>query len=163
MIVQLQDDGVDTVIGFGATILMKAQKRYHISRKEALAIIWSLRHFHLYCSAKPFLWRTDHCALKFNFDALKTGVPVLRRYKLITDGYQFTTEWIQAPRASLTSCPESVSTDLEIISLDVTSLIPPPDDRDEGVALRYLLSIPDRYRVILLIRLPIEIRSNDMF
>src|SRR5271170_6086672 len=55
MVVQLQDDGLETVVAFGSSSLSKAQKRYHITRKEAIAFIWSLGHFHLYLSVKPFI------------------------------------------------------------------------------------------------------------
>jgi hypothetical protein len=134
MIVQIQDDGVETVVAFGSCSLSKAQKRYHISRKEALAFIWSLGHFHLYLSVKLFLWRTDHRALKFIFDASKTGVAALQRYKLIADGYQFTTEWIPGARmvadvmSRLCVVPSdrtSSMTTFEMISVDLSNLLPP--------------------------------------
>ena len=98
MILQLQDDNTECVIAFGSKAFTPAQKRYHITRQEALAFIWTLGHFHAYLSAKPFLWRTDHRALKFIFDASKSNVACLMRYKLIADEYQFTTEWISGTR-----------------------------------------------------------------
>lgn len=77
ILVQIQNDGQEVIIAFGSSSLSKAQQRYHITRLEALAFIWTLGHFHLYLSAKPFLWRTDHRALKFIFDASKTAIPAL--------------------------------------------------------------------------------------
>lgn len=94
VLIQLQEDGTEVVVAFGSSSLSKAQKKYYITRLEALAFIWTLGHFHLYLSAKPFLWRTDHRALKFICDASKTSIPALQRYKLVVDDYRFTTEWI---------------------------------------------------------------------
>jgi hypothetical protein len=98
ILVQLQEDNKEVVVAFGSSSLSKAQKQYHITRLEALAFIWTLGYFHLYLSAKPFLWRTDHRALKFIFDASKTAIPALQRYKLIADDYRFITEWIPGAR-----------------------------------------------------------------
>lgn len=133
MIVQLQEDEAETVVAFGSTSFTKAQKCYHITRKEALAFIWALGHFHLYLSAKPFLWRTDHRALKFIFDTSKTGIPALQRYKLIADSYQFTTEWIPSTKmiadtmSRLCLVPAergSTMINWEMISANISFLIP---------------------------------------
>ena len=43
----------------------------------------------MYLCARPFLWKTDHRALKYIFDASKSSVPILTRYKLIVDEYKF--------------------------------------------------------------------------
>ena len=92
---QLDKDGkTEVVIAFGSIALTPTQIKYHITRLEALAFIWSLGHFHAYLCARPFLWKTDHRALKYIFDASKSSVPVLARYKLIADEYKFSPIWI---------------------------------------------------------------------
>ena len=98
LIAQLQDDGTLCVIAFASASLTSAQQNYHITRLEALAFVWSLGHFHVYLSYRPFLWRTDHRALKFIFDASKTKIPVLQRYKMVADEYRFCTEWIEGSK-----------------------------------------------------------------
>jgi hypothetical protein len=97
-ITQLQDDGAECVIAFGSHALTTTQSKYHITRLEALAFIWTLGHFHVYLSARPFLWKTDHRALKFIFTASKTSVPVLQRYKLVADEYKFSPVWIEGSK-----------------------------------------------------------------
>jgi len=80
---QLGEDGnteVETAFGYIAPT-----RNYQITRLEALDFIWSLGHFHAYLGARPFLWKTDHRALKYVFDASKSHVPVLARYKLIVN------------------------------------------------------------------------------
>jgi hypothetical protein len=132
MLVQLQEDGSEVVVAFGSASLSKAQKQYHITRLEALAFIWTLGHFHLYLSARPFLWRTDHRALKFIFDASKTAIPALQRYKLVADDYRFTTEWIPGTKmiadsmSRLCIIPAERSftmTTREMLTIDISSLI----------------------------------------
>ena len=92
---QLDEDGkTEVVIAFGSIALTQTQMKYHITRLEALAFIWSLGHFHAYLCARPFLWKTDHRALKYIFDASRSSVPVLARYKLIADEYKFSPVWI---------------------------------------------------------------------
>src|SRR5438045_717757 len=92
---QLNEDGkTEVVITFGSIALTPTQIKYHITRLEALAFIWSLGHFHAYLCTYPFLWKTDHSALKYIFDASKSSVPVLARYKLIADEYRFSPIWI---------------------------------------------------------------------
>jgi RNase H-like domain found in reverse transcriptase/Integrase zinc binding domain/Integrase core domain/Reverse transcriptase (RNA-dependent DNA polymerase) len=142
ILVQLQQDGTEVVVAFGSSSLSKAQERYHITRLEALAFIWTLGHFHLYLSAKPFLWRTDHRALKFIFDASKTTIPALQRYKLIADDYRFTTEWIPGTkmiadtmsRLCIIPAPgSSTMTTREMITVDLATIMPstPPKEVSE--------------------------------
>ena len=89
-----EDSKKEVVIAFGSIALTPTQIKYHITRLEALAFVWSLGHFHAYLCARPFLWKTDHRALKYIFDASKSQIPVLARYKLIADEYKFSPIWI---------------------------------------------------------------------
>jgi hypothetical protein len=132
MLVQLQEDRSEVVVAFGSCSLSRAQQMYHITRQEALAFIWTLGHFHLYLCAKPFLWRTDHRALKFIFDASKTTIPALQRYKLIADDYRFSTEWIPGARmiadtmSRLCIVPAERSctmTTREMLTVDLSTLV----------------------------------------
>lgn len=138
MLIQLQNNGQEVVVAFGSCSLSKAQKQYHITRLEALAFIWTLGHFHLYLSAKPFLWRTDHRALKFIFDASKTSIPALQRYKLIADDYRFSTEWIPGTKmiadtmSRLCIIPTertSTMTTREMLTVKLPSLMKSPVDK----------------------------------
>ena len=86
---QIQADGSLCVIAFASCALTLTQQNSHIIPLEALAFIWALGHFHVDLSHRPFLWRTDHRALKFIFNASHTKIPVLQRYKLIADEYNF--------------------------------------------------------------------------
>jgi RNase H-like domain found in reverse transcriptase/Reverse transcriptase (RNA-dependent DNA polymerase) len=89
-----EDNKAEVVIAFGSVALTSAQRKYQITHSEALAFIWSLGHFHAYLCARLFLWKTDHRTLKYIFDASRSQVPVLAKYKLIADEYKLCPVWI---------------------------------------------------------------------
>src|SRR6266498_789673 len=51
-------------VAYASRSLTSAEKNYHTTDLECLAIIWSVRHFHKYLINKPFKIFTDHSALK---------------------------------------------------------------------------------------------------
>lgn len=58
-------DGEEKVIEYYSKILTKPERNYCVTRKELLAIVKSVDHFHWYLSGKEFLVRTDHAALSW--------------------------------------------------------------------------------------------------
>ncbi len=60
-------DGQEHVVAYGSRSLTKAERRYCATRRELLALVWSVRHFRTYLLGRPFLARTDHNALKWLF------------------------------------------------------------------------------------------------
>src|SRR5438105_4672659 len=107
------------------------QKKYHITRLEALAFVWSLGHFHAYLCARPFLWKTDHRALKYIFDASKSHIPVLVWYQLIADEYRFSPIWISGStmvadvfsRLCVIPAGKTAMTNCEIVMADLNYLV----------------------------------------
>src|SRR6266508_3957850 len=51
-------------VAYASRSLTPAEKNYHTTDLECLAIIWSVRHFHKYLINKSFKIFTDHSALK---------------------------------------------------------------------------------------------------
>ena len=85
------------------------------------------------------MWRTDHRALKFIFDAFKTTIPALQRYKLVADDYRFTTEWIPGTkmiadtmsRLCIIPAPRSTTmTTREMLTVDLSTLMPPKHTKE---------------------------------
>ncbi|UYV84336.1 K02A2.6-like [Cordylochernes scorpioides] len=56
-------DGDERVIEFFSRVLTKAERNYCATRKELLAIVKAVEHFHKYLYGQNFLIRTDHAAL----------------------------------------------------------------------------------------------------
>ncbi|KAJ8037228.1 hypothetical protein HOLleu_17992 [Holothuria leucospilota] len=60
-----QQGQTERVIAYFSKTLGKAERRYCVTRKELLAIILAVKHFHHYLFGTKFLVRTDHGALRW--------------------------------------------------------------------------------------------------
>lgn len=56
------------IIAFGHRSLSEREKKYHITEKEAMALVWAVEHFHRYLCGKKFDLITDHKPLEFMFN-----------------------------------------------------------------------------------------------
>jgi hypothetical protein len=56
-------DGQERVIAYYSKMLNKAERNYCFTRRELLAIVRTLEHFHKYLYGQKFHLRTDHSAL----------------------------------------------------------------------------------------------------
>lgn len=60
---QEQDDGQEQVIAYGSRVLSKAERRYCVTRRELLAVVYFLQHFRPYLLGRHFTLRSDHGSL----------------------------------------------------------------------------------------------------
>ncbi|UYV83713.1 K02A2.6-like [Cordylochernes scorpioides] len=58
-------DGVERVIAYFSKTLSKPERNYCVTRRELLAIVKSIEHFHHYLYGQKFLLRTNHAALRW--------------------------------------------------------------------------------------------------
>lgn len=58
-------DGKERVVAFYSSKLTNPEKNYCVTRKELLAVVKSLEHFHPYLYGAKFTIRTDHAALRW--------------------------------------------------------------------------------------------------
>jgi hypothetical protein len=61
---QIQD-GEERVISYASRLYSDTEKRYCVTRKELLAVVFFLKYFRQYLLGRPFLIRTDHAALQW--------------------------------------------------------------------------------------------------
>lgn len=58
-------DGEEKVIAYFSKVLSKAERNYCVTRKELLAVVKAIEHFHKYLYGQPFVLQTDHASLKW--------------------------------------------------------------------------------------------------
>jgi hypothetical protein len=60
---QLSDDGTERVVAYASRTLSKPERRYCVTRRELLAVVYFTRHFRPYLLGRHFTLRTDHGSL----------------------------------------------------------------------------------------------------
>lgn len=58
-------NGTEKVIGYYSRILSKPEKNYCVTRRELLAVVECIKHYHKYLYGQHFTLRTDHSALRW--------------------------------------------------------------------------------------------------
>ena len=64
-VLQQQQEGVLRVIGYASRSLSDAERRYCITRKELLGVVYGLKKYRQYLLGRPIIVRTDHAALTY--------------------------------------------------------------------------------------------------
>jgi len=59
-----KQEGTEKVIAYFSRVLSKTGRNYCITRRELLAMVHSIKHFHHYLYGQHFLIRTDHASLR---------------------------------------------------------------------------------------------------
>ena len=93
----IMEDGSERPIAFTSRTLTKAERNYSQIDKEALALVWGVKKFHLYLFGRHFTLVTDHEPLTSIFNP-KKGIPAmtvarLRRYTLFLAGFEYSIEY----------------------------------------------------------------------
>lgn len=81
----------DRPVAFYSKALSAAQKNYCVTRKELLAVVDSIKHFHPYLYGQKFTIRTDHAALKWLLH-FRYPEGQVARWLEILQGYNFSIE-----------------------------------------------------------------------
>ena len=90
-------DGSDQPISYASRSLAPAERKYSQLDKEALAIIFGVKHFHQYLLGRSFKIQSDHKPLQHLF-AENKGIPTLasariQRWALILSAYSYSIEY----------------------------------------------------------------------
>lgn len=87
---QIQD-GKERVICYASRLYSAAEKRYCVTRKELLAVVYFVKNFRQYLLGRSFILRTDHSALQW---LRRTPEPIGQqgRWLEILEEYNFTVE-----------------------------------------------------------------------
>ena len=93
----VMQDGTERPIAFASRTLTKTEQNYSQIDKEALALVWGVKKFHLYLFGRHFTLVTDHEPLTAIFNP-KKGIPAmtvarLQRYALFLAGFEYSIEY----------------------------------------------------------------------
>ncbi|XP_039291150.1 uncharacterized protein K02A2.6-like [Nilaparvata lugens] len=93
-------NGDEKPIAYASRTLTKAEKGYSQLEKEALAIIFGVKHFHQYLYGKHFILKTDHKPLTTIFGP-KNGIPQmtanrLQRWSIFLSGYDYEINYVRS-------------------------------------------------------------------
>ena len=93
----IMDDGSERPIAFALRTLSKTEKNYFQIDKEALALVWGVKKFHLYLFGRHFTLVTDHEPLTSIFHPKKgiraMTVARLQRCALFLTGFNYSIEY----------------------------------------------------------------------
>ena len=64
-VLQQEQDGQLRVIGYASRALTNAERRYCITRKELLGVVYGLKKYRQHLQGRQIVVRTDHAALTF--------------------------------------------------------------------------------------------------
>ncbi|KAK3090501.1 hypothetical protein FSP39_012342 [Pinctada imbricata] len=84
-------EGTDKVISYFSKTFSSTERRYCVTRRELLAIIESIKHFHHYLYGQNFKVRTDHGALRWLL-RFKNPEGQIARWLEYLSSYQFEIE-----------------------------------------------------------------------
>lgn len=91
---QKDEKGMKHIIAYASRSLSDVERRYSQTEKEALAIVWSCEHFHLYIYGHPFTLVTDHKALEIIWNNPRSKPPArIERWGLRLQPYNFRVEY----------------------------------------------------------------------
>lgn len=91
---QKDEKGVKYMVAYASRSLSDVERRYSQTEKEALAIVWSCEHFHLYIYGHPFILVTDHKALEIIWNNPRSKPPArIERWGLRLQPYNFKVEY----------------------------------------------------------------------
>lgn len=91
---QKDGKGERHTIAYASRALSDVERRYSQTEKEALAIVWSCEHFHLYLYGNPFILVTHHKALEVTWNNPRSKPPArIERWGLRLQPYNFRVEY----------------------------------------------------------------------
>ncbi|GFW94963.1 hypothetical protein TNCV_1464611 [Trichonephila clavipes] len=80
-------DGQERVVAYWSKCLSKPERNYCVTRKELLAIVKAIEHFHHYLYGQKFLLRTDHASLTWLMNFKNTEGQVARWIQRLNEYY----------------------------------------------------------------------------
>lgn len=88
ILAQIDENLRERVCGYWSRMFKNAEVHYSITEKECLAVVYSIKHYHVYLYGQKFEVITDHSALKWLLN-IEKAVGRLARWKIFLSIYDF--------------------------------------------------------------------------
>lgn len=131
-----ESDGLDHPVAFASKTLNKCQRKYTVTEKECLAVIFGIEHFRSYIEGTHFQVQTDHYSLLWLHN-MKEPVGRLARWAVKLQQYDFD---IVHRKGSQNVVADFLSRSVGV--LDVSTLKP---DVWYGELIRKVTESPDKF------------------
>ncbi|GFO36303.1 Zinc finger protein [Plakobranchus ocellatus] len=89
-----ESEGTLFPVAYASKKLTDRERKYSVTEREALAIVWGVKKFSLYLYGTVFTLQTDHGALQF-LNAAKFDSPRVMRWALALQVYNFDVQYIK--------------------------------------------------------------------
>ncbi|GFW16491.1 retrovirus-related Pol polyprotein from transposon 412 [Trichonephila clavipes] len=147
-------DGQERVVAYWSKCLSKPERNYCVTRKELLAIVKAIEHFHHYLYGQKFLLRTDHASLTWLMNFRNTEGQVARWIQRLNEYYfdirhRKGSSHGNADAVSRRPCPENcrhcsrVETKYDYAIRQITSTATPPDPWSDEKVREDQMADPD--------------------
>ena len=80
-------------IAYVSKLFNKAERAYSASKRELAAVVWAVRHFHVYLQGYTFALQCNHGALSFLTKSIRPNAR-LQRWALTLSGYSFDVQYV---------------------------------------------------------------------
>ncbi|GFO27554.1 Zinc finger protein [Plakobranchus ocellatus] len=89
-----ENEGTLFPVVYASKKLIDRERKYSVTEREALAIVWGVKKFSLYLYGTVFILQTDHGTLQF-LNAAKFDSPRIMRWALALQVYNFDVQYIK--------------------------------------------------------------------
>ncbi|GFO02300.1 Zinc finger protein [Plakobranchus ocellatus] len=89
-----ENEGTLFPVAYASKKLTDRERKYSVTERESLAIVWGVKKFSLYLYGTVFTLQTDHGALQF-LNAAKFDSPRIMRWTLALQVYSFDAQYIK--------------------------------------------------------------------
>ncbi|GFO13239.1 Zinc finger protein [Plakobranchus ocellatus] len=87
-----ENEGTLFPVAYASKKLTDRERKYSVTEREALAIVWGVKKFSLYLYGTVFTLQTDHGALQF-LNAAKFDSPRIMKWALSLQEYNFDVQY----------------------------------------------------------------------
>ena len=93
ILMQENEKGEVHPIAYASKTFNSAQCNYHVTDREALAIVWALLHFNTYCEGHKYTLLTDHAALAYIRSNTNSSKRIYR-WQVLLQGYDLQVKYL---------------------------------------------------------------------